>query len=290
MTFVLHTSGPIQIGSTVLGGITNLGSALGSQVRGEATSGEICARVMALISQKPTVDFTTEDIKAALTLCGPTGGSLATSPLTLFGSHLLPGGSIDSAATHISLAAALGILYPTSLSCSHQGNASISYRADVFSADGATQPWTLSTAATLPTITQANLYTLKTAQIGGVTIGQETQVSVDFGLRVLTESSASNPLPEIASLRGVFPTISVSSSKQGNILSSLNGASGAFSIVLQQRAQGGLFGSGTVTLAGICLGLQETIFRAGGQGAAHVGLVGHVEWDGTHDPIVFTGA
>ena len=90
---------------------------------------------MAIAAHEPDL-FTSEDIKAALTMCGPMGVSLGTSALTVFGSHLLEGGSIDTAANHVSLAASLGLLYPTSLSCSHQGNASISYRADVVSTDG----------------------------------------------------------------------------------------------------------------------------------------------------------
>jgi len=288
MTFILHTSGPVLLGSTVLGGITNLNSALGSVVRGEPTSGEIFARVMAILAQRPTVDFTTEDIALALATIGPMGASLGAGNLSIFGSRLVLGGSIDSASDHVALSAALGLIYPTTLTCSHQGNAQISYRADVVSTDGQTQPWTLSTGSALPLVTRANLYTLASATIGGVAVPQQVQLNVDFGIRVLTESGSSHPLPEIASLRAVLPTISITGSRQAAYFSNLYGASGVFSIVLQQRAQGGLFDSGSVTLSGVCLGMQETIFRAAGQGAAQVGLIGHVEYDGTHAPIVCT--
>jgi hypothetical protein len=290
MTFVLHTSGPVKIGTSVIGGITNVGSALGSQVRGEPTSGEVTARVMAILGLKPAADFSSEDIKAVLDACGPLGVSLSTSPLILFGSRVLPGGMIDSASDHVSLTAALGVMVPQTLQCSHQGNASISVQAHPVSADGSTIPWSLSTAATLPTVTQANLYTLQSATIAGVSIGQHTQISVNFGLGVRTEGQSSNVLDEIAAIRSILPTISLTSSKQGNLLGSLTGASGAFSIVLRQRAQGGIFGAGSVTLTGTCLGLQEVPFRASGQSAAQVQLQGHVEWDGTNAPITYTGA
>jgi len=289
MTFVLHTNGPVKVGTSVLGGITNIGSALGSQVRGEATSGEVYARVMALMAQKPTADFTSEDVKAALDACGPLGGSLATANLVLFGSRLVAGGMVDSGNTHVALTAAVGVLVPQTLQCSHQGNASISYQAHPVSADGSATPWTLSTGATLPGITQANLYTLSTVSIAGVAIDQGLQVSLDFGHRVLTEGSSSNILDQIGTIRGMLPKLSITSSKQGNLLGSLLGASGAFAIVLRQRKQGGAFDTGSVTLSGTCLGLQEVPFRASGQGAAQVQLQGHVEWDGTNAPITYVG-
>jgi hypothetical protein len=290
MTFILHTNGPVQVGSTVLGGITNVGSALGSQVRGEATSGEVYARVMAILAQKPSCQFTCEDIEAALSACGPLGTSLATNGLTLYGSRILAGGTIDSAADHVSLAASLGVLVPRSLQCSHQGNASISYEAHPVSSDGTTTPWTLSTAATLPAITQANLYTLSTAEIADVSIPQHTQVGIDFGMRVITEGSSSNTLDQIAAIRSVVPKITLTASKQGDLLTGgLTGVSGAFSIVLRNRANGGIFGSKTVTLSGTCLGLQEVPFGVSGQGAAHVQLMGHIEYDGTDAPITYAG-
>jgi hypothetical protein len=288
MTYVLFTNGPVQVGSAVLGGITSIESALGSQVRGEPTSGEVYARVMALLSQKPSMGFTCEDIEAALTACGPLGASLATDNLTVFGSQLLQGGTIASSG-HFSLTAALGVIVPQNLQCSHQGNASISYQAHPVSSDGVTVPWTISTSASLPSITQANLYTLDTIEIAGVSIAQHTQVGVDFGLRVLTEGSSSNVLDQIATIRSIMPKISLSSQAQGNLLSSLLGATGAFSIVLRNRLQGGTFGTKIVTLSGTCLGLQEVPFRASGQGAASVQLQGHVEWDGTDAPIAYTG-
>ena len=290
MTFILHTSGPVQVGSAVLGGITNIGSALGSQVRGEPTSGEVTARVMAILAQKPTAEFTSEDIEAALAACGPMGASLAASPLVLFGSRILAGGMIDSASDHVSLTAGLGVLVPQTLQCSHQGNASISFQAHPVSSDGVTCPWVLSTAAALPTITAANLYTLSTAEIAGATIPQHTQISINFGLGVRTEGSSSNILDQIAAIRSILPTISITSSKQGDLLTGgLTGISGAFSIVLRNRANGGGFGSKTVTLSGTCLALQEHPFRASGQGPAQVGLQANVEWDGTNAPITYVG-
>lgn len=288
MTFILHTSGPVKIGTAVIGGITSINSALGSQVKEEATSGEVMARVTALMSQKPSMGFTTEDIKAALAACGPTGVSLASSNLSVFGSKLLSGGRLDSTG-HVSLTASLGVLVPQQLSCSHQGNATISYQAHPLSVDDASDPWVLSTAVGLPTITAAKLWTLKTATIGGVSIDQHTQVSVDFGLRVVTEGSSSNVRDQIATIRSILPKISLTSSKQGNILAFL-GVSGAFSIVLRQRKAGGTFDTGTVTLSGTAYAFQETPFSASGQGAATIQLQAHVQWDGTNDPITYAGA
>lgn len=287
MTFILHTSGPVTIGTTTLGGITSISSALGSQVKGEATSGEVMARVTSLLGQKPSMGFTTEDIKAALGACGPMGVSLATKNLVLYGSKLLSGGRLDTSG-HVSLTAPLGVLVPQQLSCSHQGNATISYQAHPLSVDDATDPWTLSTGAGLPT-PAPSLWTLFTATIGGVVIDQQTQVKIDFGLKVVTEGSSSNVRDQIATIRSIAPKISLTSSKQGKFLAYL-GVQGAFSIVLRKRKQGGTFDTGSVTLSGNAYAFQETPFSASGQGTATIQLQADVTWDGTLDPITYVGA
>jgi hypothetical protein len=287
MTFILHTNGPVQLGANVLGGISGIGSALGSQVRGEPTSGEIYARVTALMAQKPTIEFTSEDIRAALNACGPMGASLASTHLVLFGSKLKAGGAIDSSG-HVSLTAANGILVPQSLSCSHQGNAAISYQAHPVCDSDSVDPWTVSTAATLPAIDAADLWTLNSMSVGvAVTITQHMQVTVNFGHRVVTEGSGSNVRDQIAAIRAVQPTITVASSAIADVLDLL-GASGAFTLVLRQRQPGGTFGSAWITLTGTCYAFDEAPLRVSGQGIAQKQVMAHVEYDGVNAPITYT--
>jgi hypothetical protein len=288
MTFILHTTGPVKVGTTVIGGVRNLGANLGSQIKGEPSSGEIYARILALYGQKPTVQFTTEDLQDALTACGPLGVSLASSNLTLYGSKLLAGGSIDPASAHISLACALGLLHPVGLTCAHQGDATIDYRAMLYNATDAADPFVLTNTASLPTIALFKKWTLGTVELGGITIAQNMNVHVDFGIRCFGEAADSNIRDEIVSIQSIEPKITVSSSNNG-LIAALLGASGAFSIVLRDRVPGGTFGTATITLAATSgLVMQETAFQAQGHRPGEISLQGHIYWDGSTSPVTYT--
>jgi hypothetical protein len=287
MTFILHTSGPVKINTTVIGGIKSLGANLGSQVRGEQSSGEVYSRLVALYGQKPTMSFTTESISDALDQCGPLGVSLATKALTLYGSKILSGGAIDTTG-HVSLLCALGILYPKTLSCAHQGDASISYDAMLFNDVDASDPFTLSTSAVLPTMVAVRKWTLSSVTLGNTTINQNMNVSVDFGIRCAGEGSDSNIRDSIVFIQSVEPKITVSSSKQG-IIAAFLGATGACSIVLRERLAGGAFGSGRITLAATRgLTMQDTPSQASGNRPGEISLSGHIYWDGSTAPLTYT--
>ena len=289
MTFILHTSGPVKIDTAVIGGIHSLGSNLGSQIKGEPSSGEVYARIVALYGQKPTVQFSAEDILGALTACGPTGVSLAAKNLTLYGSKLKSGGAIDTSG-HVSLVASLGILYPKTLTVAHQGDATISYEAMLFNDDDAADPFTLTTSASLPTISTFKKWTLGAVTIGGTTIEQKMNVSLDFGIRCFGEGADSNVRDQIVSIQSIEPRITVSSSKNGKILD-FAGKSGSCSIVLRDRAPGGTFGTSRLTLSATRgLSMQDTPFQASGHRPGEVSLSGHIFWDGTNAPLTFSNS
>jgi hypothetical protein len=283
MAFILHTTGPVQIGGTGIGGIKNVGSHLGSQVKGEPSSGEIYSRLMAVYGQKPTLSFTAEDIQGALNACGPTGVSLATKTLTLYGSKILAGGGIDTSG-HLSLAASLGLLFPKTLSVAHQGDATISYDAMLYSNNDA-DPFTLTVGGALPAIPAFQKWTLCSVTMGGVTINQNMHVNVDFGVRCFGEGADSNIRDELVAIQSIEPKITVTSSNNGKIFDLL-GASGAFSIVLRNRAVGGGFGSSRITLAATSgLAMQDTPFQASGHRPGDLSLSGHIFWDGSTAPL-----
>ena len=296
MTYILHTTGPVVITTpahdpdpavnTVIGGIRNLAANLGSQIKGEPSSGEIYARLVALYGQKPTVRFDTEDIQGGLTNCGPLGLSLATKPLTLYGSKLLAGGGIDTTG-HVSLACALGILYPKTLTVAHQGDASMGYEAMLYNSTDSADPFTLATNAVLPTAVAFERWALGTCSLGGTPVTQQMNVSIDFGVRCFGEGADSNVRDQIVSIQSIEPKITVTSSLQGKLLAFL-GVSGAFSIVLRNRLAGGSFGPKTITIAATAgLAMQETPFQASGHRPGDISLAGHIAWDGTNAPLTY---
>jgi len=285
----IYTNGPVKIGSAILGGCTNIESRLGSQIRGEPTSGEIFARIVALYAGKPTAGFTTECLDQALAAAGAFGVSLGSSALTLYGSQRALGGRITSGNAHLSLTQNLGLLYPRSLTAGHQADATLSYEAMLASSDGATHPMTLATGVALPSVTSVTKWTLSSVELAGQTINQEVNVSIDFGLQVVGEAHSSRVLDEIVSIRSCMPRITVASSLPGNLLSFL-GATGSFAIVLRNRLEGGVFGTNTLTFSGSDMSVQETPFQVAGLGTAQTAIQAHCLYDGTHDPITIVAA
>ncbi len=69
---VTRKHGPygVDIGGTLLGGITRQSLVTGSQVQSEATSGEIYARFVAMYAQKIAPSFSTLNIASALNASG----------------------------------------------------------------------------------------------------------------------------------------------------------------------------------------------------------------------------
>jgi hypothetical protein len=288
--FSIYTTGPVQIGSAVLPGIRNVASNLGSTVRGEPSSGQIYSPIVALYGQKPTAGFQTEAIEEAMSSVGPLGLALsAGSPLVLFGSKWLAGGGIDSAGDHLSISCPLGIVFPRTLTAAHQGDAVLDYEALFYSSDGAADPFTIITTATLPTIPHPwSKWALDYVEIGSQQIYQEVRVSVDFGIRCQGEGADSQVRDQIVSITAVEPRITIASSNQGAILALL-GVSGGFTLVLRNRVSGGAFGSSTLTFTATeGLAMQEQPFSASGHRPGELTVQGHVQWDGTNAPVTFT--
>jgi len=164
----LHYLAPVSIGTTNLGGITATDNGVDNEIRDEPSSGELTARIQALVRQGFQPTFSTQDIATALAACGSLGCSLATKALKTFAQA----GSDDgrrAASGHIMFTYQHGLLLPQSLDCNHQGDCSLTYQA-IVTWDGTHDPLVPTSGASLPAITGTSLWTLKSATLAGVPI------------------------------------------------------------------------------------------------------------------------
>jgi hypothetical protein len=286
----------VQIGATLIGGITGNNFMTGSEVRGEPTSDEIYARFQSLVAQKMTVDFTTLAVSSALTACGLTGVSLGTSALTFHAQKHTSGGSRAGESSHRKYACATGLLVPTRLTCDHQGDASLSYAATLISSDGSTTPVTITEDQTLPAgIDDDERFTL-----GDVTIEEEVLTSVksldiDFGIEVVSEGAGSDILDTFVSIQAIQPTLRLTGidplwlKSDAVPITGLNATHANTSIVLRKRSDGGGFaGANDITISAAGLARIEQGFSAPGGGPATCSLVMPLVYDGTNAPITFS--
>jgi len=242
-----HTICGVAIDSTVLGGITEQTLVTGTEVRSEARSGEIYARHQSLIKQGYVPGFTTEDVAAALGVCGLSGVSLATKNLVLVAQKYADGGSIAAGSVHRSYTFAKGILVPRSLSCDHQGDASIKYEAVTVSADGSASPMTISETAALPSIAAHSVHTLGGVTIGAKSLDHVKRLQIDFGIEAVSEGADSDILDTLASIRLVATELTLSGINVAWLKSDaipetgLSGTHANTTIYLRKRAAGGTF-------------------------------------------------
>jgi hypothetical protein len=280
----LHYLAPVQIGGTGLGGITAADNGLENEIRAEPASGELTARIQALVKQGFQPTFTTHEIADSLSICGVLGCLLSTKNLVMYAQQ----GSDDgrrAASGHLSFTYARGLLYPQSLECNHQGDATINYGAAI-TWDGSHTPVVIGAGA-LPSITAASLWTLKSATLGGMSIPQLQSVRINFGLSVQVEGGDSDIWGSKVSITAVNPVISVTSNRIAEFFGVL-GASGTASITLRERAEGGTFTDHELTLSGSGLATFSKPFGASGGKPGENAIEARPKYDGTHDPIVMT--
>ena len=281
----LHGLAPVKIGNSVIAGITATDNGVNSDIRDEPSSGELAARIQALIGQKVIPTFTTQDIAVALAACGALGCALATYPLTLFAPAYGDDGR-RAANGHVQYHYQHGLLLPQSLDCTHQGDATLSYQGLV-TWDGTHDPLVITAGASLPAISATSLWTLSTVVLAGVTIPQLKSVKINFGIKAETEGADSDIWDTKPSISAVQPTIDVTSSKVAALLDLL-GESGSCSVVFRERDDGGTFSGHTLTLAGTGMASFTKPFGASGNKPGESTLQARPKFDGVNDPITIT--
>lgn len=281
-----------QIDGTVVGSITENNIRTGSEVRGEAVSGEPYPRKQSLVAQKPTATFTSLSIAAALANCGPMGASITdmAAGLNFYAQKRKKAAARDPDSVHRKFALVDGILLPRSLTCDHQGDAQISYES-VLTWDGVNDPFQITDNVALPGgLLDDDRYTLGPVTIGGVTLGEKINVNIDFGITAESEGADSELWDREVSIGVVAPRITVSGKdvewfKAANIPLLGKAATHANTSIQFYKRSGSTLVAG-VTLTADGWAVIEEPFSAAGQGTADTQLVLAAEYDGTNDPLV----
>jgi len=281
----LHGLAPVKVGDTAIAGITATDNGVQSDIRDEPSSGELAARIQALVGQKVSPGFSTQDLAVALAACGALGCSLATYPLKLYAQAYGDDGR-RAVNGHVQYHYQHGLLLPQSLDCHHQADATLSYQGLV-TWDGVHDPLVITTGASLPLISATSLWTLATVTLAGVAVPQVKSVRINFGIRAETEGADSDIWDSKPSISAVQPTIDVTGSRIAALLDLL-GESGSCNVVFRERDDGGTFSGHTLTLAGSGMASFQKPFGASGNRPGETTLQARLKFDGTNDPITIT--
>ncbi|EMI17786.1 hypothetical protein RMSM_05312, partial [Rhodopirellula maiorica SM1] len=212
----LQSAYTCKLGDTVLAGISTLDTATNPEVQSDVGIGSPFPQFAAVVGVKPRVLFQSRAIASVLAVTGTTG-SAAFSDLSKFVAYWadLVDGVISTTGTSYSMNR--GVLVPRRLQCSHRQDAVLDLEAVSHSEDGAADPLTVATEATLPAIVQDNIrHTLKSATIGGIDLGCITDVSIDFGINVDTLGCKSDIFDKhISKDQGITSVINITTLESG---------------------------------------------------------------------------
>lgn len=291
----------VGLGAVLLGGITRQNLATNSEVKGEASSGELYNRFIALYAQRLAPGFTTRSIATALGATGVMGLSLSSAALTLYAQKHAAGATRASGGNHRSYTFASGILAPRQLTVDHRGDATLTYEAVVVSADGTNSPITITDSVSLPSgLTDAERFTLGTWTVGGISLGEIRRLQIDFGVDIASEGADSEIWDTFCSVRGQHSTITFSGIdvewvKSTNIPTAGLAATHANTVgYLRKRALGSTFvANGTAqhirfTAAGLIT--PDNIFEGSERDAGEVSLKMALYYDGSNAPLTVNTA
>jgi len=291
----------VGLGATTLGGITRQSLALGSEVRGEANSGEIYSRFLALYSQRQAPGFTTNALRTALTACGASGADVASMSggMCLYAQKHADGSTRTSGSAHRKYAFTKGILAPRQLTVSHRGDAELTYEAVVVSADGTTNPLTITDSSALPTVpADGGRFSLGPLAIGGVTLTGYRQLTIDFGIDVIPEGSDGEIWDTFASIRAIatrltFRGIDTQWLKSTNVpTNGLACAHADTELYLRKRAVGATFVADGIAehikITACGMATVDSAMDASGSDAAECTVTLATRYDGTNAPLIIT--
>lgn len=287
----------IDVAGTPLGGITDISLPTNTVLQGNSSDGNIYNRFVSMFSQSPIPTFTTQSVAAALALIGVEGLAIATgSVLTMYAQKRQEGGSRVSTNNHQQFLITEGIVFPTSLSVSQDGDATISYTI-VVRFDGTNEPIIITGSATLPDTTDAVRWGLGKVWLEDVAIVSLTGIDIDFGITATPVFADGDVRPTHVSIDTIDPTITIKTKDPTLGISSiplagLVGTKANTSIFLHKRLQGGQYVADAtaehlkISAAGpIAI---EDAFSASGATVGEMSIIMKPYDDGSNTPIVVT--
>jgi hypothetical protein len=300
----LHGIYAVKIGNTLVGGIKRHTLRTASEVRQEATSGEVYSRFQSLYAQKPMFEFSTLNIVTALGACALTGTAVTSAlPILCWGQKHQEGGARVATSAHRKFTINEGLVIPRRLTVEHQGDAVLDYEI-LATYDGTNEPITVAESQSLPTPTDSERFTLGPIQLTDDDSGEYDfegikRLEFDFGIQAETVGADSQIWDTMAHILEIQPTLTlhgVDSEWWKSTMVPLTGRSirhTGTAIYLRKRKAGSTFVADNLaqhvkmTIAGLA-----TIEELGGQGNNHkeISLKIPLKYDGSLAPVTFNTA
>lgn len=307
MLFVGHSVNvhPDGASAVLLGGITSMSEDIATEINSEETAGSPYALNTTVKSQKPSMKFTTRDLKKAIDTFGFIGLAIvgATNPGLELWKQFIENGVAKTGNHHKRTRMPNGRAVIRKITINHQDDAQADCEA-MATFDGTNLPFIPSAAnQALPgTPADPQRHTLYNMTFGGVAIGGIQSIDIDFGLTIDMIASNSDVWDTQLLLSKIQPVITINTIQTGQFLASggvplagLNGTHANTKIQLRKRAIGAtpFISDATaehisITTAGILT--IETAFNSQAYKRGEITYKITSRFDGTNAPLVFNTA
>jgi len=187
----------------------------------EAGDGSVDAKHISVSEQKPTITFTSTDIKGVLDMFNTVplsvwdGKAIQASPttdgpLTLYFRKRGVGAAFLGTLSHVAVAVTAGLMRVTGIRATHPQAATIDVEVTVVWDGSANDPVTIQRLQNLPALdpTANVIWTLGPWKMQGVFIPDFTDMTIDIGSQVETVAADGNIWPTHAHISQRRPTIS----------------------------------------------------------------------------------
>lgn len=298
-----HSLWAVEIGATVIGGITQQDLVPDNEIRNDATSGEVYNRFVSLVAQNPKFTFTSKGIAAALNASGMFGYSFGghANGVRLYAQKHTHGAQRAGATSHRQYKMLSGILVPVSITCDYQGDAEIRYQGLV-TYDGTNDPVVITDSVSLPSgIADIARFTIGKATVANIALPQIRRLEINFGLSVEAIGAGGGAAnadvwPTFASVVTANPSITLRGIdiewlKSANIpLTGENPIHADTSIYLRKRLTQAVFTPDAteehIQFTSYGLATVDTLHSASGQAPAETSVTITSAYDGTNLPLV----
>ncbi len=293
----VHTA---QVGNDVLrltaGAVTT-----GTEVRAEPTAGEVYARHVSMIGQRPGATFSGLSIADMLAVVGLSGVNIAnlSGGLKVWAGKWADGSTRAAGSVHRKYTINKGLLHLGTLSCEHRGDAKLDLAA-LATWDTSNDPVVIGDSQPLPALPGEERFTLGPITLESISLGGLKSLSIDFAVTAETEGSGSSKWDTQSSIATIIPIITLRGIdiewlKSTNIPLEGKAATHANTkIYLRKYADGNSYVADDVaehvkfTAAG--LAYIDTALDVSGNDTGETSLVMVCKNDGSNDPIVIDTA
>lgn len=205
-----YKSHALKIGSTWIGGILQSSAMNAARVESSPTAGSVYPLQININEIKDSFMFTSYNIATALGLLGLIGAPLGGGTTAeLYEIQWTNAGQIAAGSVHRKLVFAEGRAVPRRLTARHREDAQLEIEIFGLSADGLTNPLTITEGVAVPTAIDDARHTLHSGVFGGVNFGCIQSLEFDFGNDIQSAGCTSNLFDSRLAISSIVPKITI---------------------------------------------------------------------------------